>query len=546
MTKVEQTEYEIDKIISPEMRRSSTSMEHDKEEDFLETLIKPEAEHEIEIEHEDEEPAPSEEDDLYNRKINRIKKKISLESKMERKINVDHNEVERQISNFLLKYDIDDKINTYTLQLIDEFQNINTATHIIDNIEKHSEEMLFDVDLFIKIDSFTKTLIRDALEKERLTDEYTSNEIYREIISAIDTHIELTLSSVGIDKLTLVSYHFFIRNLEDRAREFINEYQKVLPSINKQKTATSLYHKEVMNILSNHVQLKAFTATIISITSSWLEKYRQKSAKLGQFISDLTLSTNDVMIDKISRYILLIALKNKNPLVLRSVFSTFLSLIHRNIASLMSVSLVNVKVGYFRSMSHMFEDNENAKIHQDRHQMLSGTLLKVLKHKNRKNFKDNHQLQKVFQSVIDPNFIDFFNYASGEYNPLDEFYTYIMYGRYIKNSDNQKAESIKLKNEVKPGRNTTVIKKYLDLKSKQYFLSTIYDLYEDEEATTYVVNRLKTNISKELDPNCYVTYDGDIVDRDVNTMYDEIDTIIKKSSYFLSSNNEKEDEWALI
>jgi hypothetical protein len=212
----------------------------------------------------------------------------------------------------------------------------------------------------------------------------------------------------------------------------------------------------------------------------------------------------------------------------------------------MSVSLVNVKVGYFRSMSHMFEDNENAKIHQDRHQMLSGTLLKVLKHKNRKNFKDNHQLQKVFQSVIDPNFIDFFNYASGEYNPLDEFYTYIMYGRYIKNSDNQKAESIKLKNEVKPGRNTTVIKKYLDLKSKQYFLSTIYDLYEDEEATTYVVNRLKTNISKELDPNCYVTYDGDIVDRDVNTMYDEIDTIIKKSSYFLSSNNEKEDEWALI
>jgi len=528
MTKVEQTEYEINEMISPNVNQKK---EENSEEDFLETLItNPEPEDD-----EDEEEAikPSEEDDLYNKKINRIKKKISLESKMERKIDVDHNEVERRIDDFLTKYNIDDQINTYVLKQLKQFQNEDNAADIIRNIETMSDDLIFDLNIFIKIDSYTKTLIRDALDKERNTLNYKEDEIYREIISAIDTHIDLTLSSVGIDKLTLVSYHFFIKNLEEQARAFIDEYQKQLPSVNKQKTATSLYHKEVMNILSNHAQLKAFTATIISITSSWLEKYRQKSAKLGQFISDLTLSTDDVMVDKISRYILLIALKNKNPLVLRSVFSTFLSLIHRNIASLMSVSLVNVKVGYFRSMSHMFEDNENAKTHHDRHQMLSGSLLKVLKHKNRKNFKENYSLQKYFQAVIDPNMIDFFYYSTGEYNPLDEFYTYVMYGRYIKNSDNQKAESIKLKSEVKAGRNTTVVKKYLDLKTKQSFFTALHDMYDDDEAVTYVLNRLKTNISKELDPNCYISSEGDIIERDINTMYDEIDITVGKSSEFL-------------
>jgi hypothetical protein len=280
-----------------------------------------------------------------------------------------------------------------------------------------------------------------------------------------------------------------------------------------------------MNVLSRHKQLKAFTATIISITTSWLEKYRMKSAKLGQFIVDLTLSTNEVMVDRISRYILLIALKNKNPILLRSIFSTFLSLIHRNIASLMSVSLTNVKVGYFRSMAHMFDDDENVKVVYDRHNMLIKSLVNTLKRRNRRRFKENYRMQKIFQSLIDPNIIDFMQFAPGEYSPVDEFQIYVLYGRYIQNTDNSKSNALRIKDDIRKCRSASVIKKYLNLKAKQKIYSLVEQYYKTEEATQYIMNKIKMDTAKELDPMCYITPDGDFVTKDIDEMYNEIDAI---------------------
>ena len=483
----------------------------------------------------DEEREPTEEEKIVQEKIQRVKKKLSLEGKMERKSALDHNLIEAEIVKLLKEYDINKRINDYVDQQLGFLKDPARAPEIIEHVNNpSSNKLLFDVDVFYKIDEFVKIVVREALNKEMQSERYKTDAEYREILSTIDTHIDLTLSKYGIDKLTLVAYHYFIKYLETVAKDFIDQYQDYLVDYNKQKTATTLYHREVMNILSNHKQMHAFTSTIVSLTASWLEKYRQKSAKLGQFIMDLTLSTNDVMVDKIARYILLIALKNKNPILLRSIFSTFLSLIHRNIASLMSVSLTNVKVGYFKAMTHMFEDEENSKIVKNRHLMLAKSLVRILKKRNRMRHKQNAVLQKIFQPLIDPNITDFMYFATGEHSSLDEFQLYVMYGRYIVNSDdNEKANALRVKSDIRACKSTNSIKKYLDLKVKQRIYDPIMQFYKDEEAAGYIVTKIKTDILKELDPLCYVSTDGDVIMNDVNSMYDEIDVYVETISEFL-------------
>jgi len=465
----------------------------------------------------------------YEEKIARIKKKISLESKMERKISIDYEVVEKYMVQFLEKYNIDEQIDGFVLDEINKFQNEDNIENITKNVSDSSNVLLFDIDVFYRIESYTKTLIRNALEKEK---EKEVDDEKLEILSTIDTHIELTLSEAGIDKLTLVAYHYFIKNLENEAEKFIEAHYDKMPNINKQKTATSLYNKEVINILSKHSQMAAFTTTIISLTSSWLEKYRQKSVKLGKFINELMLITSEVLVDKISRYVMLIALKNKNPVLLRSLFSTFLSLIHRNIASMLSASVVNTKLGYFHAMQYLFEDSENQRTF-NKQQIIANTLLKALKVKNRDKFKDNHVFQTTFQSLISPNFIDYFYFLDGNYAPLDSFYAYVMYGRYIRNSDNKKANSIVMSNKYKPRIHLKQAKKYIDIKVKQNIEPILYTIHDDEETVKFITDRLRAAISKEINPDSYITDDGEIAPLDITEVYDEIDLMTYRSRVLL-------------
>ena len=501
------------------------------DKDVIDELISEDTEQDDEIDIEIDEEEKEIYDTKLAEKIERIKKKISLEGKRERKIDVDHKVVEERINNFVNKYDIENRIDDFVNKKIDEFHNEKNYDIIIQHANQEDyDDLLFDVELFEDIENFTKTIVRDALRKEFARSDLTETD--RKILEIIDTHVELTLSDQGIDKLTLVAFHHFLKNLEKRAREFIVENVDKLQDFNRQKTATHLYNKEIINILSNHGQLAAFSMTIISLVSSWLEKYRQKSVKLGKFLNELMLMTSDVIIDKIARYILLIAIKNSSPIKFRSIFSTYLSLIHRNISSMLSANITNVKLGYFAKMQYLFEDNENQRVF-NRHQMLANSILHTLKIKNRRKYKDNDYIIQEVLPFLSPNIIDFLEFAAPNGSIVDNYYAYAVYGRHLQNSDRIKAKSMFLHEDLVPRRNTSSIKNYLELKMSTVIEPLVNQLVSDPEEAKKVVSKLRTAISREINPKNFICVDENINDINVEQLYNEMDLIVERVAQFL-------------
>ena len=501
------------------------------DKDVIDELINEDTEQDDEIDIEIDEDEKEIYDTKLAAKIERIKKKISLEGKRERKIDVDHVVVEERINNFVQKYNIEKRIDDYVNRKIDEFHNEDNYEVIIEHANQGEyEDLLFGVELFEDIENFTKTIVRDALRKEFARPDLTETD--RKILEIIDTHVELTLSDEGIDKLTLVAFHHFLKNLEIRAKEFIIENVDKLRDFNRQKTATHLYNKEIINILSNHGQLAAFSMTIISLVSSWLEKYRQKSAKLGKFLNELMLMTSDVIIDKIARYILLIAIKNSSPIKFRSIFSTYLSLIHRNISSMLSANITNVKLGYFAKMQYLFEDNENQRIF-NRHQMLANSILQAIKVRNRKRFKDNDYIIQEVLPFLSTNVIDFLEFASTDASIIDNYYAYAVYGRHLQNSDIIKSKAMFLNEDLMHRRNTSSIKNYLELQMASKIEPLMQSLVPDSEEAKKTAMKLRMFISREINPKNYVCVDENINDINIEQLYQEMDLVVDKVSQFL-------------
>jgi hypothetical protein len=125
------------------------------EEDVLDSLINTNDNTDDEDEHlkiglsfDDEEKVLTDDEKLHQEKIERVKKRISLEGKMERKSTLDHNLIEENVKNFLDKYDLENRINDYSQSIISVFQNENTELDIIENVETGKEYQWKDVVIF--------------------------------------------------------------------------------------------------------------------------------------------------------------------------------------------------------------------------------------------------------------------------------------------------------------------------------------------------------------------------------------------------------------
>jgi len=335
--------------------------------DIIENLIEKKLEAEVsdddirdsatEIEIDDSKHEPTEMELREERRIRAMKAKMSLDSKREHKIIVAPDRVEEIIAEFMEKYQIDERFNEHFENEIKKFHKEENAQRIINGALKKTTELQFDVDWFQSLIDWVRKEINEAVAKELEADP-NMPEDKREVLNNLDIHIGLTVDDAGIDKVTLIAWHYLLKNLERLAREFINKHKDELKGYNKQKIAIELYNTEITNLLSNHKQMNAFVNTIISITQAWMRKYHAKSSRLSKFIYELQLNDMNVMLNTIVRYLVLIAIKNRNPLELRALMSTYISLIHRNIISLLSADITKVKIGYVAAVQYMFEEGE--------------------------------------------------------------------------------------------------------------------------------------------------------------------------------------------
>ena len=481
-----------------------------------------------EIETDDTKHEPTEEELKEEQRIKAIKAKMSLDDKRERKIPVAPERVEEIIKEFMEKYKINETFDNYFKEQIETFHNEKNRDKIIKGALGQDSELLFNEEFFQDLVDWVKEQINSYIKTEFESDPNMDDD-KREVLNNLDIHIGLTVDDAGIDKVTLIAWHYLLKNLEKIAREFIKEHKDELVGYNKQKIAIELYNKELTNILSNHPQMKAFVNTIISITFSWMKKYHAKSSRLSKFIYELQLSDMYVMLNTIVRYLVLIAIKNRNPLELRALMSTYISLIHRNIISLLSADITKVKIGYVAAVQYMFEEGERTHFAYNKQQIVAEALTNVFKNYNKRKLKTNNDILEIFKHLGEINLLDFFYFMDPKYSALDNMYMYTLLGADMRNTDDELANGFVFSSKYKTRKNYHPIKKYFDSLYSEQIQELLNDFFEHEKTAQVFYNKIKNDILRIVNPEHYINEQGEIPETDIERTASEVDTITTKT-----------------
>ena len=481
-----------------------------------------------EIETDDTKHGPSKAEIEEEQRIKAFKAKMSLDNKRERKIPVDPDRVEEIIEKFKTKYKINETFDKYFIEQIHTFHNEENHDRIVKGAIGQDDQLQFTEVFFQELVDWVREKIRSYVKQEFESDPNMAED-KKEVLNNLDIHVGLTVDNAGIDKVTLIAWHYLLKNLEKISREFIKEYKDELVGYNKQKIAIELYNKEITNILSNHPQMKAFANTIISITFSWMKKYHAKSARLSKFIYELQLNDMYVMLNTIVRYLILIAIKNRNPLELRALMSTYISLIHRNIISLLSADITKVKIGYVAAVQYMFEEGERTHFAYNKQQMIAEAMANVFKIYNKRKLKTNSKILEMFKHLGELNQIDFFYFMDPRYSILDNMYMYTLIGADIKNTDDDIANGFAFSSKYLSRKNFQPVKKYFDNIYSGEIQNNLNKFFEHEKTADVFYNRMKNNILRAVNPAHYISSAGEQPEEDISKAIKELDIVCNKS-----------------
>jgi len=436
----------------------------------------------------------------------------SLNNCSEKKLSTDYRVVEQLTTEFIERWNIDDEIELWLEGRLQEEINWNTVTKNL-KANKKSYVQQFGQELFIEI--------VDKVQKNY--DKYKDREIallgktkgplhesqFVEIYENVMEEIPLTMFENGVQRMTLVAYHYLLKVVNRLAEQFM--LANSIKNINGTKNPTELFIMELYNIIAYNDELTRFTLTIKSLIEQWLGKYNAKT-KIGQFYFDVLLITPDVIIEKILKYMLFTAIRNKNPFVLRAIFSSYITLIHKNLFSFYATNLTKIKLGYFKQLEGLFTENFDLIFDQGKQsnpkKFIMTSLIFNYIIKNKRYLKGNFNLlnDEYTQNFLEPNYFDVFSSYRKDSGMafLDHLFFYTTNLKFTKNSILKEGNYYKIssdffkKNVLK--KNKLIIK---DLLIKHLF-ETFYIYYKDEEVVDQVLDSMAKDLVQKLNLGHYL------------------------------------------
>jgi hypothetical protein len=576
---------------------------------------------------------------------NRIKKKMSLKDKREKKLDIDIGKYEFMVDDIIKRYRIEERIEDITSLYIDPifkdekriidynnskgnkkrkhageiltpetfntvFAEVRTLLHDVfhghtNNIKNSFSKNYKKIDDFLKSYThknnklknviskitelkndfemqFDNTVILDDVFKEfkdreilnnakkgEELDNLTSAEfeyIHRnincfhkkerifktklEIINNIMTKISLTYNEDGVDKLDFASYHYILKALDKNSIRIRDKYPAGhIKGYTKQITSLSLIEDEIINVVAQHNPLGDFVATIYSIIETYITQYKRRS-KIGKFYFDILMITPEVLTDRILRYVSMIAIKNKNPLTIRSIFSAYVTLIRRNIKNYFSVNLTEVKVGYYPQLESLINGNEIIYSTNSKN-TLYNAYIESIENDLTKIYPKNYDVYQTYSKFFGVNYNTMYDKYKNElkdekheYNFIDFFVVYMkMIHNNLDIDHNSISGGIKLSKKITD--KTVNKKKTLTIKSKLFDQTgdKLKRVFGDYESVDTYLDVLSKMIVPEINQNNYLFFENkktsfeknktlsqSVINELINDYVENIDMIIPSSS----------------
>lgn len=463
-----------------------------------------------------------------------VRKKLN--DNLEKKIKYDYKEVEKITEAYLERYNIDLIIENW---LTEELTKYIDWGEVQKNLKRSKKKYIpqFGVDLFHQFNIFVEETLKkfkyDEMRYLLLKGQEFSNQ-FENIFDNIMETIPLTMFETGIHRTTLISYHYFLKVINRLSAQFIEA--NMIKNINGTKNPTELFITELYNIISKNEEMTKFTLTLKTLIEQWLIKYNNKT-KIGEFYYDVLMITPEFITEKILKYMLFTAIKNKNPFVLRAIFSSYITLIHKNLFSAYATNLTKVKIGYFKQLENLFTENFDLIFDQDNffdsRKFVVDSMLFIYINQNKRYLKPNFHLldDEYIQFFFEPNYFDLLTSykKNGNITFIDHMYFYNSQLKFTKNSVFKNSNMLKL--------NTSHFKKNNVIKNRkvvydilyEYFSVYFYEKLKDEDSVHEIIDGMAKDLHRNLSPQFYLKSDFN----QINLAYDEYLNLVEQFAILL-------------
>jgi len=479
--------------------------------------------------------------------MKQIRSKLS--DKKEKKLKYDYAYIEELTEAFLMKYNIDGEMEIFIQQLIDDSIDLNLAYENV--LSNKPYEPQIGVEFFQSIKDYLEEFLKECIEievkymKEKGEDEIVIDKHIEILENTMET-IELTMFEHGISRTTLTAYHYFLKVLHKNTEAFMlkNNYKKIKGI----KNPNELLAKEIYGIIGKDQELTRFVVTLKNLIEQWLIKYSNKT-KIGDFYYDILMITPEYIVEKILKYLTMVAIRNKNPMTLRAIFSSYITLIHKNLFSYYATNLSKVKVGYFKQLEKLFTENFEL-VHDkddvvDNKKILINAMTKIYLLKNKRYLKKDMDFMnnEFFQHFFEINYqdaLDKYKYQE-KMNILDHMYYYNSILRFTKNNDSNLPDDIKNAYII----NSEFFKKSLKKKNMLYIkeklvkklFSILYNIFGEKESVDTILESMAKDIIKKINFDLYLNDDLEAVSLTFNEYLKTIDAFIDNIERIIIHDN---------
>lgn len=437
-----------------------------------------------------------------------------LSTSREVKLSYDYKVIEQLTEEYLEKYAIDNTVETWlTLKL----QEIIDWDEVKSNLtsSKKNYKLQFDLEVFKEFTEVVSNEINKCMQIELdfIKKHKSEAEAQRleKIMDNILDPIPLTMFEHGIQRVTLVSYHYFLKVIDRLAKDFLEANE--IKNINGTKNPTELFIRELYDIIAYQDELTKFTLTLKSLIEQWLVKYNNKT-KIGEFYYDILMITPEYIIEKILKYMMFTAIRNKNPFTLRAIFSSYLTLIHKNLFSFYATNLTKIKLGYFKQLEGLFTENFDLIFDQGLQSEPKKFIINsmIFSHimKNKRYIRRNFHLMddEYIQHFFEPNYFDAFSsYRINSMPFIDHLYFYSTSLKFTNNSVLKESKYHKIsssffkKSNIK--KNRLIIKELLNKHLWKYF----FDFFKDPETVDEIFEAMAKDLIQKLNVQHYLDDD---------------------------------------
>ena len=319
--------------------------------------------------------------------------------------------------------------------------------------------------------------------------------IKEDILRNVFEIISFSCYRTGLDKVKLITYHYLCRYLEAKAIVFKEE--NGIHKVRGFSSPLEVFRYDLVNILCFDDTLKKFIFTIKELVTKWVMKYSFGS-RMAKFYFDIMMITPDILADSIIRIIALSIIKNKNPMTLRAIYSSYVSLIHLIIDSNINLTdLSKKRYGNFKALSTYDKEYDNNKFLVPSKFQKSYTdevMLRIWLYKNPRLLNENYHLNKRL-NLYKFLEVDSLRVYATKPKDIGIYDWYLYYSKYLKHIEKNENIVYKIKSKFLKSDKKNSQLKIIEIMAQELLYDKLVSKIYDSECVSEILGVIAEDIS---------------------------------------------------